>query len=244
MAVQYFGSFGVANLTTSADHLVITFRASSSQVESLFHNRIDSFSLGRQTYFAPVGPVQVPAPLAGAISSVEGLSSYASYLFHPLGGHSNPIFRTPPASNHPPPSRAQGFLEPATVNGVQLEFAPDFQVSYDELSLFAEAGFPTSAVIATILVGGCSGSYDSTGACPSGEIIAPWNPNDIYSYYNETLPSGEPHAAAYGVNLFGAVAPGTSAQYDQSGAVGENTLDLEMAGSTAPAASLYNVYGP
>ena len=32
LAVQYFGSFGVANLTTSADHLVITFRASSSQV--------------------------------------------------------------------------------------------------------------------------------------------------------------------------------------------------------------------
>ncbi|EQD30813.1 hypothetical protein B2A_13981, partial [mine drainage metagenome] len=47
-----------------------------------------------------------------------------------------------------------------------------------------------------------------------------------------------------GVPINGAPKPGISASYDQSGANIENTLDLEMVGSTAPGASIYNVYGP
>ena len=147
-------------------------------------------------------------------------------MFHPLSGHSLSTFRSPPTGYHPPPTAPQGYLQPATYNGVQLEFGPDLQVAYDEQSLFAEEGYPTNAVIATILVGGCA--VAPAPSCPSGDSIAPWDPNDIYSFYNETIPAGEPHASVYGVPGFGASPPGVSAQYDQSGAVGENTLDLDF----------------
>ena len=50
--------------------------------------------------------------------------------------------------------------------------------------------------------------------------------------------------APTGVPINGAVKPGLSATYDTTGANDENTLDLEMVGSTAPGASIYNVYGP
>ncbi|MGI0068188.1 MAG: hypothetical protein ACREB9_07250, partial [Thermoplasmata archaeon] len=74
-------------------------------------------------------------------------------------------------------------------------------------------------------------------------LTAPFDPSDINSYFNDTIPAGEPHATVFGVPLDGAPAPGPSAASDQSGAVVENTLDLEMAGSTAPGAKIYNVYG-
>ena len=74
--------------------------------------------------------------------------------------------------------------------------------------------------------------------------ISAFDPSDIYAYYNATLPSYEPHAKVYGVPINGAVKPGLSASYDATGANCENTLDLEMVGSTAPGASIYNVYGP
>ena len=75
LAVQYFDSIGVTQLTTSADRLVITFQASAAQVESIFHTQIDSYSLGSRTYYAPTGHLVLPEPLAQAITTVEGLSS-------------------------------------------------------------------------------------------------------------------------------------------------------------------------
>ena len=241
-ADAYFQSFGVAGLQTSADRLSLTFRASPTQIQEIFHTSIEQFALDGRTYVAPTGSPELPSELASAILSVEGLSSYSGYVFHTLGGHSISTFHGPPTDYEAPPTSAQGYLQPATVNGVQLEFGPDLQVAYDEQSLFAEAGYPTNAVIATILVGGCS--VAPAPSCPTGDIVAPWDPNDIYTFYNETIPAGEPHASVYGVPVDGALPPGASAQYDQSGAQDENTLDLEMAGSTAPGASIYNVYGP
>ncbi|MGC8673472.1 MAG: hypothetical protein ACP5TO_08275, partial [Thermoplasmata archaeon] len=44
--------------------------------------------------------------------------------------------------------------------------------------------------------------------------------------------------------LDGSPEPGPLASYDTSGAVGENTLDLEMVGSTAPGSTIFNVYTP
>ncbi|MGI0068436.1 MAG: protease pro-enzyme activation domain-containing protein, partial [Thermoplasmata archaeon] len=210
-AVLYFQSFGVSDMTTSADRLVITFQATSVQVEEIFHTRIHSFTSAGHSYYAPVGRLELPGPLAGAVSTVEGLSSYSAFVFHTLGGRSAEMFRAPPAGFAPPPSAAQGYLEPATINGVQYEFAPDFQVAYDEQSLFAEAGYPTNMVIATILVGGCT---STASPCPTGNLTAPFYPKDIYDFYNETMPAGQPHASVSGVNLYGAEPPGASAQYD------------------------------
>ena len=56
-------------------------------------------------------------------------------------------------------------------------------------------------------------------------------------------PSYEPHSKIYGVPLNGAPPPGPSAANDTSGSNVENSVDLEMIGSTAPGSSIYNVYG-
>ncbi len=234
-AVRYFEAQGVARLTTAADRLTITFQATPAQVDAIFHTQIDSFTLGGRPYYAPTTPAKLPAPLASAISAVEGLSSYSQYLVHSLGGRSGPIHSLPPSRAQPTGPSASGYLAPVTYGGAQFEYGPDFQVAYDELSLFREDGYPTNMVVATILWAGTNSS---------GAAVGPFVPSDIYDYYNETLPTGIPHSHVYGVPLDGAVAPGPSASYDVTGANGENTLDLEMLGSTAPGASIYNVYGP
>ena len=234
-AVRYFEAQGVSRLTTAADRLTITFQATPAQVDAIFHTQIDSFTLGGRSYYAPTTPARLPAPLASAISAVEGLSSYSQYLVHSLGGRSGPIHSLPPSRAQPTGPSASGYLAPVTYEGAQLEYGPDVQVAYDELSLFREDGYPTNMVVATILWAGTNNS---------GAAVGPFVPSDIYDYYNETLPSGIPHSHVYGVPLDGAVAPGPSASYDVTGANGENTLDLEMLGSTAPGASIYNVYGP
>lgn len=240
-AVAYFESLGVSDLTTAADHLTLTLQATPVQVESIFHTSIEDYRAQGLSYYAPFGPPQLPEPLAGAVANVEGLSSYSSYLFQTSTAVSVSTAQPSSAEDRPLNSTVQGFLPPATVNGTQHEYAPDLQVAYDELSLFAENGYPKDAVVATIFEGGCT---ENNNTCPVADRTGAFYPTDIYDFYNETLPAGEPHSSVYGVPLDGAVAPGPSSGDNQRTARGETTLDLEMVGSTAPGASIYNVYGP
>ncbi|EQD51484.1 hypothetical protein B1B_10999, partial [mine drainage metagenome] len=136
------------------------------------------------------------------------------------------------------PATVNGYLPPVQHGNGQLEYAPDLQVAYDEQSLFKNSGYPTNAVIATILSAGCT--IYTSGICPN--VTAGFDPSDVYAFFNETFPSDEPHPTVYGVPLQGAPPPGPSASYDVTGANVENTLDLEMVGSAAPGASIYNVY--
>jgi hypothetical protein len=232
-AVTYFQSFGVEQLQTFADRLTLTFQASPAQIQQIFHTTIDQFSAGGHAYVAPITSPELPLPLSSAIASVEGLSTYSALLIHTESWDS--LAHLPPPSHPSPDPYLADYLAPVLFNGAQLEYAPDFQVAYDELSLFGDSGYPTNAVIATILWSGTNASEKPVG---------PFVPSDIYDFFNETLPAGEPHPHVYGVPLNEAPPPGPSASYDATGANFENTLDLEMAGSTAPGASIYNVYGP
>jgi subtilase family serine protease len=232
-AVAYFQSFGVTYIEKSADRLTLTFEASPLEIQQIFHVTIDSFNVQGRSYLAPDGPPELPSLLASSIASIEGLSTYSALLVH-TNSFSSPIHAL---TTHQPAHglSTAGYIAPATYGGVQYEYAPDFQIAYDEPSLFNDSGYPTNAVIATILWSG-----SNVSATPVGPFV----PTDIYDFFNETLPAGEPHPHVYGVPLNGAPPPGPSASYDATGANGENTLDLEMAGSTAPGASIYNVYGP
>ena len=230
---SFFRSYGVGRLTTYADRLTLTFDATPAQIDQIFHVPVHQFQIGDRRYVAAVGTPGLPASLAGSVAAVEGLSTYSSLTIHPasLGSLRQVAAPPPPGTVH----SASGYLPPAYSAGVQLEYAPDFQIAYDEPSLFNASGYPTSAVVATILWAGTN---------RSGTAVGPFDPTDVYDFYNETLPAGEPHPHLYGVPLNGAAVPGISASYDATGANAENTLDLEMVGSTAPGASIYNVYGP
>ena len=229
----FFRSYGVDRLTTYADRLTLTFEATPAQIQDIFHVSVDRFRIGDGKYVAAVGAPSLPASLAGSVAAVEGLSTYSSLTIHPASlGSTRQV--APPSTSGTVRS-ANGYLPPVSSGGVQLEYAPDFQIAYDEPSLFNASGYPTSAVVATILWAGTN---------RSGTAVGPFDPSDVYDFYNETLPAGEPHPHLYGVPLNGAAVPGISASYDNTGANFENTLDLEMVGSTAPGASIYNVYGP
>ena len=117
----------------------------------------------------------------------------------------------------------------------QLLYGSDFQNAYQISKLYQSAGYPTNETVATILWSGTNSA---------GQSVAPFVPSDVCTYYNKTIPTGEPHSKVYGAPIDGAPAPGPSAANDQSQADFESTLDLEMAGSTAPGASIVEVYGP
>ncbi len=119
-------------------------------------------------------------------------------------------------------------------NGTQLLYGSDFQEAYQANILFTK-GYPVNKTIVTILWSGNNSS---------GSLVAPFIPSDISNYFNSTLPQNEPKPKVYGYPIDGAPAPGPSAAYDTTQANFESTLDLEMAGSMAPGATIVEIYGP
>ncbi|MGC2789277.1 MAG: protease pro-enzyme activation domain-containing protein [Thermoplasmata archaeon] len=249
-AIEYFDSFDVQQFTTFADRISIAFDVSPTVADAMFDTSLQEYSLAGATYFAPSAALELPAPIAASVAQVQGLSSNPdldlSTNLH-LGTSSGPVQHGGQTTVVPD---VAGYLPPPNYGSSQEEYGPDFQVAYDEQSLFTEYGFPTNATVATIL---WAGNYTGPGATTNGECgshsvvdnegVGPFDPADVDGFFNETLPAGQPHSEVTAVPIEGAVEPGCLASWDTSGAVVENTLDLEMVGSTAPGAHIYNVYG-
>ncbi len=231
--IRYVEGQGGTAVQPFSDRATLAFNASLSALSAMFHTNFSEYRRGTMPFVAPTGAPSLPSSLAMAVASVSGLDTDPLLTAH-VDSHLS-LVSPAGAAARPASSSASGYLLPPTVNGVQYEYAPDFQVAYDEQSLFQQHGYPTSAVVATILWAGVNSSLNPVG---------PFVPADVYSFYNETLPAGVPHAHLVGVPIAGAIAPGNSASFDTTGANFENTLDLEMVGSTAPGATIYNVYGP
>jgi subtilase family serine protease len=113
-------------------------------------------------------------------------------------------------------------------------YGSDLQVPY-QLNQLYKKGYPTTETVATILWGGVDSSGNQVGA---------FDPSDISSYFQQTLPAGEPKPTIMGYPIDGAAAPGSSSLNDQTQANYESSLDLEMVGSTAPGVTAIEVYGP
>ena len=226
-AVSYLSQYPGLNVRTYADRVSIEVTGPAKRVGDLFNTTIVAASSDSSVYSAAVSP-ELPASLAPYVSEVTGLSN--SHL--PI--HYNRESKQISLPQIKASSVDNGYPTPVDNSGVQYIYGSDLQVAYDEQSLL-NITYPTNEVIATILWAGTNSSGNPVGA---------FDPSDIYAYYNATLPSYEPHAKVFGVPLNGAAKPGVSASYDTTGANQENTLDLEMVGSTAPGASIYNVYGP
>lgn len=226
-ATNYFSGFENTKVTTYQDRLSIVVNAPSSTMGEIFNTTIAKSSIGNSTYFASSAP-ELPTAIGSHVTQVSGLSNQKIALASDTSGV------IPGVSAGKLSVLSTGYPVPINNSGIQYIYGSDLQVAYDEQSLL-NVTYPTNEVIATILWAG----YNSSNA-----PVGPFYPTDIYSYYNATLPSYEPHSKVYGVPINGAQQPGISSTYDVSGASGENTLDLEMVGSTAPGSSIYNVYGP
>ena len=116
----------------------------------------------------------------------------------------------------------------------QYLYGADLQTAYQLNKLYQNGGYPTGETVATILWSGTD----------SGTPVGPFVPSDVSTYLLDNTPASEPKSSFYGLPVGGAPLPGPAAAYDTTGANIESTLDLEMAGSTAPGATLVEVYGP
>ena len=221
---NYFSGFKGLSVTEFTNRISLLVTGNSSAISSAFNTRIISYLSGNETLYGSALTPSLPEYLAADVTGVSGFSNRPSAQIAPLSIESQYV----PQNNSSPKTDSSSGGLITNITGSEL------QTAYNEMPLLNES-YPTNEVVATILWGGTN----STGA-----NVAPFYPTEIYNYYNETLPTGEPHSKIYGVPLNGALPPGPSAVNDTSGSNVENSLDLEMIGSTAPGSSIYNVYGP
>lgn len=234
-AANYFRGFGLLDQQTFSNRLVLSIKGSATDMSEAFHTNITAATSGGQIVYNPSSQPMLPSWLSDSVSKVLGLSSIKPSISLNIASVASYSLNSTLGGRH-----STGYPTPVpTQNGVQYLYGSYFQVAYNETPLLSKATpTNTNAVIATILWGG---SYQVNG---NTIYTGAYDPADVQHYLSTSLPSSQPQPTIYGIPINGAVAPGTSAQNDTSGAAIENTLDLEMAGSTAPGASIYNVYGP
>ena len=225
-ASKYFSLYPGLKVTSYADRISLQVQGPSKEIGKAFHTELSLLKQNSSIYYANSYP-QLPETISSSVSGVSGFTNTPMNLSYNLLTDSAGSIQTPSYTQN-------GYIQPVMTPEGQYIYGSDLQVAYDENSFFFN-GFPTNEVVATILWAG----HNSTN-----NPVGPFDPSDIYAYYNATLPTGEPHSTVHGVPLNGAASPGSSASYDITGANIENTLDLEMIGSTAPGSSIYNVYGP
>jgi len=221
---SYFSSFPGVNLITFPDRTSIEVSADSTVISKIFNISIVSAQSGDGSYYGTPDAPELPGYLSVDVTGISGFSNKPDAQLAPLSIES-PYKPVNPINTESAPSGGKVITN---ITG------SDLQTAYDEMPLLKES-YPTNSVIATILWAGTNSTSNTT--------VAPFDPAEIYAYYNQTLPPNEPHSKIYGVPLNGAPPPGPSATNDTSGANIENSLDLEMIGSTAPGSSIYNVYG-
>ena len=227
-AAAYFMSFSGANVSIYSDRISLSVTAPAKTIGIIFNTTVNLTEPEGNIYHASRSP-SLPSFIGSRVSEVSGLTNAPSLSIAVTNAQQITSYNLSEKLQSP-----YGYPQPISSGGTQYIYGSDLQVAYDEPNLLNSL-YPTGDVAATILWSG----YNSNGV-----DVGPFVPSDIYDYYNNTLPSGQPHSKVYGVPINGAPPPGSSASTDVSGANVENTLDLEMIGSTAPGSSIYNVYGP
>ncbi len=190
--------------------------------------------------FTTVGPVRLPAGLTGIVTGLEGLSGpverQAARTAFPLTlAHVAPVGRGGPL-----------FVQDEA-SGYEWFVGSDFTQAYEAVPLLPgsssslpHATFPSGIAIATLL----ASAYNTT----TFSTLPPFDPSVVDRYFADTLAPGWPVPNLTGVPVPepGASTPPLPGSFgtavDSLGMETENSLDLEMAGSLAPGAPLYNFY--
>jgi len=213
---------------------------SAGAVESLLGVRLVEFAeVGSLPEYTSVGGVSLPASLAGDVAGVGGLSDEATVTLdaqqHALESELRPVALSGAAFAHDNITDQNWFLGS---DYTQLYHVTDLFPGTDSVT---NATYPNSVAIATLLVSAYNQSAGGDGNLP------PFDPNVVHSYLNSTLGPGWPVSNATGVPVpIDGVLPPEPGSFgnvnDSTPYEIENSLDLEMAGSLAPGAALYNFY--
>ena len=229
---------GAREITTAPDRSALTAVLPAGAVEQLLGVDLVSYgSVGRMPLYTAVGAVSLPPTLAGLVSGVSGLSdSVTAELAAASTARSLPL--------RPAPSDLSQFVFDNS-SGEDWFIGSDYTQAYGASELFPgatsvpNATYPTSIAIATLLVSGFNQTFETN--------LPPWDPAVVSSYFNGTLGPGWPMPSFTGVPVtLDGITPSLPGSFgnenDSTLFETENSLDLEMAGSLAPGASVYNFY--
>ncbi|HTW55817.1 MAG TPA: protease pro-enzyme activation domain-containing protein [Thermoplasmata archaeon] len=208
----------------------------ASGVEALLGVRLESVAGPTAAYTALGSPV-LPPSWDRIVSGIGGLSDVRNAA---LAASFAPV----PAARAPLRGVGSEFVND-TLSGAQYAVGSDFAQAYgvSELwngTLTPDGQYPTTAAIATLLASGYNVS--------TAQDLPPWDPSVVRAYYNDSLGPGWPVPSLTGVPVtpVGAPTPPLPGPFgdltDSTENEFENSLDLEMAGSLAPGAALYNFY--
>ncbi len=237
---------GARGVTVGPDRLTVIATLPVASIEALFGVRMVYFSEldGTRVYTAEGTPT-LPSSLSGLVSGISGLSNSADFRLS-LNLAASSLERV---------SAPTGGDEFAVNNSTDTQWfvGSDFTQAFKANLLFPgngsvispiNASFPTSVAVATLLASG----YNVT----NNTNTPPWDPAVIHAYFNDTLNNETPlskwpqsNLTGVPVNISGITPPlpgSFGAVNDSSLDEFENSLDLEMAGSLAPGAPLYNFY--
>lgn len=197
---------------------------------------------GSEAGFTSLGPLRLASGLAGRLQGIDGLA-----------GRLGDGVTTPTLVEVRPPAPALAGPRSYVVGNSSLPgdwyIGTDYTQAYGATSLLpgnrssvTGATFPAHVAVATLLASG----YNSTASA----VLPPWTPTVIDDYFNATFPSNGtwplPSVTGVPVQVPGVSLPPPPGPFhgenDSTGFSVENSLDLEMAGSLAPGASLFNFY--
>jgi len=220
------------------DHSSVSASLTPGQVRSLFGVELVQYAtVGTLPVYTATGAISLPDALRGVVSAVNGLSDRTNAEFSWNLAASVPQ----PLSSH----RDAGDFVFDNVSRSEWLLGSDYTQVFGATPLFPgnnsvpNATFPQKVAVATLLAGGYNAS--------SGQDLPPWDPAVLRTYFNQTLAPTWPAPNVTGVPItIGSVTPPLPGSFgalnDTSLDEVENSLDLEMAGSLAPGASIVNFY--
>ncbi len=237
---------GARNVTVGADRLSVVATLPVASVDALFDVRMVYFStLDGTPVYTALGSPTLPGSLSGLVAGISGLSNAPDFRLSLNLGSTTPVRAVEKSG------RDEFALNNST--NTQWFVGSDFTQAFKANLLFPGNGsvispinatFPTNVAVATLLASG----YNAT----NNTNTPPWDPAVIHAYFNDTLDNESalskwPQSNLTGVpvNISGITPPlpgSFGAVNDTSLDEFENSLDLEMAGSVAPGAPLYNFY--
>ncbi len=191
---------------------------------------------GRLLYTA-VGSPSLATGLAGVVVGIGGLTNAVDPGFsHELA----PEALGPVAAGGSPALYVHD-----NASGADWFIGSDYAQAYEATALWpgstevTDPTYPTGIAIATLL----ASSFNNT----TGTNLPPWDPSVVDAYFNDTLGPGWPMPTLGGVpvTVAGTTPPSPGSlgnATDSSGDEIENSLDVEMAGSLAPGATIENFY--
>ncbi len=232
---------GGHSMQSTPDRLGVTTELTASTINRMFQTHLVEYRSpsGRWVYTPSTAPI-LPGDLAGLVTGAGGFSNLANQESAVAANVAVQVAR--PIGESP-----RSFVtDPST--GDQWFVGSDFTQAYGVSGLFPSnsttpnASFGTGEAIATLLASAYNQTNDSN--------LPPWDPVVVQEYFNDTLPSWwpKPNFTGIPVSISGYGTPPLPGYFggtnDSTSDEFENSLDLEMAGSLAPGAALYNFYVP